>query len=124
MSGGRGRSALLQGRLLGRCTRVAGIEARIERLRSCHAIRRPAGPLLAAGRSRAAPSIEQRARRRANIAALYAESLRLLAPNGEEEGQLRAFERAVLTISRDRNCSIDEAKQLVLDAIANAKEPV
>lgn len=30
----------------------------------------------------------------------------------------------VLTISRDRNCSIDEAKQLVLDAIAKAKEPV
>ena len=30
----------------------------------------------------------------------------------------------VRTISRDRNCSIDEAKQLVLDVIAKAKEPV
>ena len=92
---------------------------------------KPVGPLLP-------PEDQARAIERANeppvdllqpasqpdIAAVHAECLRLLAPNGEEEGRRRAFERAVRAISRDRNCSLDEAKQLVLDAIGKAKEPV
>ena len=41
----------------------------------------------------------------------------------KEEPRLRAFEHTARIVSRDRNCSIDEAKQLVLDAIAKAKEP-
>ena len=102
---------------------VAGIEARIERLRSSTP---STGPLLSKEDREIArrPPIDQQQPAASDIGALYAESLRLLAPNGEEEGQLRAFERAVRTVSRDRNCSLDEAKQLVLDAIANAKEPV
>jgi excisionase family DNA binding protein len=116
---------------------VADIEARIERLRAALP---STGPLLSKedqeiARRRAAepppptdqqqPAVEPAPKPSApDIAAVYAECLRLLAPNGEEEGRLRAFERTVRIVSRDRNCGIDEAKQLVLDAIAKAKEPV
>ena len=112
---------------------VAGIEARIERLRSSTP---STGPLLSKEDREIArrPPIDQQqpaveseslASDLVAIYAVYAEcSSKILAPNGEEEGQLRAFERAVRTVSRDRNCSLDEAKQLVLAAIAKAKEPV
>ena len=64
-------------------------------------------------------------RRRAPIdpAAVYETRRKLLAPS-DGEGRLRALEAVVLACSRDRNCSLDEAKKLVLAAIAKAKEPV
>jgi hypothetical protein len=89
------------------------------------------GPLLpredqarAIERANAPPVDLQQPASQREIASLHAECLGLLAPNGEEEGRLRAFERTVRIVSQDRNCSLDEAKRLVLDAIAKAKEPV
>ena len=58
-----------------------------------------------------------------DYAAMLAERLKLLAPS-DGEGQLRALEAVVLACSRDRNCNLDDAKQLVLAAIAKAKKPV
>jgi excisionase family DNA binding protein len=105
---------------------TASVDAWLDRLKPWRA---STGPLLPIEQQqiaieRASPPIDQQQPAAPDICAIYAECLRLLAPNGEEEGQLRAFERAVRAISRDCNCSIDEAKQLVLDAIAKAKEPV
>ena len=60
-----------------------------------------------------------------DYALVLRERIKQLGDDGlKEEPRLRAFEHTVRIVSRDRNCSLDEAKQLVLDAIANAKEPV
>jgi hypothetical protein len=50
-----------------------------------------------------------------DFACVYAERLKLLTSDGE--GRLRALEFTIRTCSRDRNCSLDEAKHLVLAAI-------
>ena len=54
---------------------------------------------------------------------MFAERLKLIA-SGDDEGRLRALEYTVLACSRDRKCSLDDAKQFVLVAIAKAKEKV
>ena len=60
-----------------------------------------------------------------DYALVFRERIKQLGDDGlKEEPRLRAFEHTVRIVSRDRNCSIDKAKQLVLDAIAKAKELV
>jgi excisionase family DNA binding protein len=105
-------------------------DRKLARRRSRNPDAGPTGPLLPVEQQqiaieRAPPPIDQQQptvepEPAPDIGAVYAECLRLLAPNGEEEGRLRAFERAVRAVSRDRTCSQDEAKQLA--AIAKAKE--